>query len=76
VGLRLYRLGCWRLHDGSHGGVDLRFKHLSKRRIEDSLREGRDVIWYSFANKEHGEVVGEVVAVVRKEIIGLDRLSA
>jgi len=66
MGLRLYRLRCGRLDDGSHSGVDLRFEHLSERRVQDGLREGSDVVWYSFPDKEHGEVVGEVVTVVRK----------
>lgn len=62
--------------DGSHSSVDLRSEHLSKRCVEDGLRERGDVVWYSLANQEHGEVVGEVIAVVRKQIVGLYRLSA
>ena len=69
MSLRLYRLRCGRLNDWSHSGVDLRFEHLSERRVQDGLRERSDVVWYSFADKEHGEVIGEVVAVVREKIV-------
>jgi len=31
--------------------------------------------WYAFANKEHSEVVSEVVAIVCEQIVGLNCIS-
>jgi len=59
------------LCDRAHGGVYLRFEHLPEWRVQDGLWKRGDVIWYSLADKEHGEIIGEIVAVVREQIVRL-----
>ena len=63
----LYRR--WRnrsLRNSSQSLVQLRFEHLAKGRVQHCLRQGGDVIRDAFAYQEHPEVVGEIIAVVRK----------
>ena len=51
--------------------VQSRKKHVPKRGIYHSLRHVKDVNWYAFAHEESGEVIAEVVAVMRPEVICL-----
>lgn len=64
-----------RLCNSAHCLIQLRLQHLAERGIKDSLRKRGDVIWDAPANKEHGKVVREVVAVVKEEVVRLYWLS-
>jgi alkanesulfonate monooxygenase SsuD/methylene tetrahydromethanopterin reductase-like flavin-dependent oxidoreductase (luciferase family) len=46
--------------------IELWLQHLTKGRIEDGLGEGSDMLWYAFADEKCGEVIREVVTVVKE----------
>lgn len=55
--------------DVPHSAVELRFEHLAKRGIENGLWERGDMIRDAFPKKEHGKIVGEVVTIMKKQIV-------
>lgn len=48
---------------------DLRLHHLSKWRIQECLGEIPDVLGDVLPKEKHGQVLGEVVAVVQEEVV-------
>lgn len=76
----LYLCLCWGLGwyagagglgDGAQGGFDLRLDHLAERCAEEGLGQVADMIWDTLAQEEHGKVLGEIVAIVEEEVVGL-----
>lgn len=55
------------LRDGAHTSIDLSPEHEPKWRLKHSFRQIRNVFGDAFAQKEHGKVVGEVVAVMSED---------
>ena len=53
--------------------IDFRSHSATKGGVEDSLGQVDNLFWDAFPEEEGREVIGEVVTVVSKDIIGLQR---
>jgi hypothetical protein len=62
------------LRDATQSLFDLRLHHLTEWGIQKSARQISDMLWYTLPNKEHCKVLGEIVAVMEEEIVGLQRV--
>ena len=64
------------LSDTTQGHLNLWLHHLPKGGAQEGLREVLDVFRDALPEQKHGQVLGEIVAIMQEEIVGLKRVLA